>query len=176
MSCSWPLLVTAHQQRLFNIWNLALCFQSSNFNPQEVIESPLKYATSALQCFADGKGFCIGSIEGRTSVKSYDFDKADKGDSVSFCFKCHRKEGTDKTKAEVNAIHGFAFNKQYNTFFTYGGDGHYVTWNKDSKARYRSSAQFPAPIVAGDQTEDGKLMAYAIGYDWAQGASGLQAR
>jgi mRNA export factor len=69
-------------------------------------------------------------------------------------------------------VNGFCFNKKYNTFASYGGDGTYCTWNKDTKSKYRSSEVFPEPIVAADQTEDGLMMAYAIGYDWQRGAEG----
>ena len=64
------------------------------------------------------------------------------------------------------AVNGFCFNKKYNTFASYGGDGTYTTWNKDTKSKYRSSEIFPEPIVAADQTDDGTLFAYGIGYDW----------
>lgn len=70
------------------------------------------------------------------------------------------------------SVNGFAFNKKYNTFASYGGDGTYVTWNKDTKSKYRSSEPFPEPIVAADFTEDATLFAYAIGYDWQKGAEG----
>lgn len=81
MSCVYPLLVTAHQQRIIHVWNLDEAFKTNNFNPSDVFESPLKFATSAVSCFADGKGFCIGSIEGRCCVKWYDSNLPDKGDS-----------------------------------------------------------------------------------------------
>jgi len=60
------------------------------------MESPLKFATSSLTVTPDGRGFCIGSIEGRCAVKNYDLTINNKGDEKSFCFKCHRKEGADK--------------------------------------------------------------------------------
>lgn len=65
MSCVWPLLVTAHQQRLVHIWDLEKAFNTNNFQPTEVIEATLKFPLTSVQCFADGKGFCLGSIEGR---------------------------------------------------------------------------------------------------------------
>lgn len=63
-------------------------------------------------------------------------------------------------------VHGFCFNKKHNTFYSYGGDGTYVSWNKESKAKYRASEPFQGPIVAADQNEDGTMLAYAVGYDW----------
>lgn len=65
MSCVYPILVTAHQQRLIHVWDLQQCFQTNQFNPTDLLESTLKFPTSSINCFSDGKGFCIGSIEGR---------------------------------------------------------------------------------------------------------------
>ena len=139
----------------------------NQFNPTDVIDSPLKYATSSVNCFADGKGFCIGSIEGRCCVKTYDTQLKDKGETKQFCFKCHRKENAQDKSAVVNSVNGFCFNKKHGTFYSYGGDGTYVSWNKDTKAKYRASEPFPGSVVAADQTEDATIMAYAIGYDWS---------
>jgi len=69
----------------------------------------------------------------------------------------------------VFAVNGITFNTQYNTFATYGSDGTIVTWNKDTKRKYKISKKFPAPITASSFTDDGKLLAYAIGYDWSKG-------
>lgn len=99
---------------------------------------------------------------------------SDKNVSKDFCFKCHRKEDQQSKSATVWAVNGFCFNSKYNTFASYGGDGTYTTWNKDTKSKYRSSETFPEPIVAADQTQDGQLLAYGIGYDWQKGAEGLK--
>ena len=107
-------------------------------------------------------------------MKNYDTKTHDKGASKDFCFKCHRKEDAQTKSATVWAVNGFCFNKKYNTFASYGGDGTYTTWNKDTKSKYRSSEPFPEPIVAADQTEDGQLFAYGIGYDWQRGAEGMK--
>ena len=58
---------------------------------------------------------------------------------------------------------------QYNTFATYGSDGAIIVWNKDTKSKYKSSKKFPAPFTSAAFTEDGKLLAYAIGYNWSVG-------
>jgi len=52
--------------------------------------SPLKYATSSLQAFADGKGYAIGSIEGRCGIVNVELNNPDAEDTRDFCFKCHR--------------------------------------------------------------------------------------
>ena len=60
------------------------------FDPIAVRLSPLKFATSSICAFADGKGFCIGSIEGRCGTVNIDLSDPDKEQPNDFCFKCHR--------------------------------------------------------------------------------------
>jgi mRNA export factor len=72
MACSFPVLVTAHSEKWCHIWNLNN-IMLNNFNPLTVVESPLKYQTSSLGAFADGKGFAIGSIEGRCAIMKVNF-------------------------------------------------------------------------------------------------------
>jgi len=175
MSAQWPLLVTAHQDRFIHIWDLRKVV-TGNFDPIDLIESPLKYATTSLTVFGDGKGFVVGSIEGRCSVNNYDFDKSDKGKKDDFCFKCHRTEDQNKKQGECFTVNGFAFNRQYNTLVSLGSDGHFYTWNKDLKSKYKSSKKFPSPMTAGDFSHDGSLMAYAVGYDWSMGAEAQKQR
>ena len=92
MSFQYPLLVTAHQDRFIHIWNLEENFNSNNWNPKDLYESPLKFATTSIAVFGNGKGFVVGSIEGRCGVQNYDLTKSDLGASNNFCFKCHREE------------------------------------------------------------------------------------
>ena len=72
------------------------------------------------------------------------------------------------------SLNQIAFNKQFNTFVTIGGDGHFFTWNKDTKSKYKSSKKFPGPITCTDFSEDGRMLVYAIGYDWSRGAEGAK--
>jgi mRNA export factor len=75
MSGSYPLLVTAHSEKFLNIWNLETINQT--FNPVTVRESPLKYATSSLCCFPQGRGMAVGSIEGRCGIINIDLRNPD---------------------------------------------------------------------------------------------------
>jgi hypothetical protein len=115
----------------------------------------LKFATTSISCFGDGKGFVVGSIEGRCAVNWYDFAKSDKGKKDDFCFKCHRTEDKDKKQGECYSVNAFAFNQKYNTFATFGSDGTYVTWNKDNKSKYKVSKKHPSPMTTGDFSWDG---------------------
>ena len=110
MSVAYPLMVTAHQDRLIHVWNLEECFKNNSFEPTEVMESTLKFATTAITCFSNGKGFCIGSTEGRCSVRNYDTTRSDKNKALDFCFKCHRVEDPKTKSARVYSINGYCFN------------------------------------------------------------------
>ena len=91
MSGEYPLLVTAHSGFKIYYWDLKKIF-SGNFNPQGETTSPLKESTSCIQCFPDGKGYVIGSIEGRCGVKYIDLDNNKVNTNDDFCFKSHRIE------------------------------------------------------------------------------------
>jgi len=69
MDGNYPFLVTAHSENYVHYWDLENIFKQ-NFNPLGVMTSPLKFATTAIGCFGDAKGFCIASIEGRCGVKN----------------------------------------------------------------------------------------------------------
>jgi mRNA export factor len=71
MSGEFPLLVTAHSEMYVHYWNLNN-ITNNDFNPLGVMQSPLKYPTTAIACFADGRGYAIGSIEGRCGIKNID--------------------------------------------------------------------------------------------------------
>ena len=91
MSGEYPLLVTAHSGLKIHYWDLKKIF-SGIFNPLGETTSPLKESTSSIQCFADGKGYVIGSIEGRCGVKYIDLDNNKVNTNDDFCFKSHRIE------------------------------------------------------------------------------------
>ena len=69
--------------------------KDSVFDPIFVVESPLKYSTSAICCFADGKGYAVGSIEGRIGIVNVNFNNIETVDLRDFCYKCHRIESKD---------------------------------------------------------------------------------
>lgn len=71
MSCEYPLLVTAHSENYIHYWDLSKVAMNQ-YNPLGVTVSPLKYPTTAICCFGDGKGYAIGSIEGRCGIKNVD--------------------------------------------------------------------------------------------------------
>eukprot|EP00349_Pseudokeronopsis_sp_Brazil_P004957 CAMPEP_0202961206 /NCGR_PEP_ID=MMETSP1396-20130829/5266_1 /ASSEMBLY_ACC=CAM_ASM_000872 /TAXON_ID= /ORGANISM="Pseudokeronopsis sp., Strain Brazil" /LENGTH=162 /DNA_ID=CAMNT_0049680863 /DNA_START=665 /DNA_END=1153 /DNA_ORIENTATION=+ len=132
------------------------------------MNSPLKFATTAIQCFPDAKGFAIGSIEGRCGIKYIDLQNDKINTADDFCFKCHRIE-TSNYLISCGAVNAITFNKQFGTFATIGSDGNYFIWNKNTKSRLRSTKVAPWPVTSGDFLENGQLLAFAYGYDYGKG-------
>jgi len=117
-----------------------------------VLSSPLKYPTTAIACFPTGKGFAVGSIEGRCGIKNIDLPNDKIGLPEDFCFKCHRTE--EGPIGKLWTVNGICFNKQYGTFCTYGSDGICFFWNKDTKSRLRASKAAPWPVTGADFYEN----------------------
>ena len=86
-------------------------------------ESLLKFVTTSIAVFCDGKGYIVGSIEGRCGIKNYDSSKTELGKQDDFCFKCHREESKHSSKADVYAVNGITLNTLYNTFVTFASNG-----------------------------------------------------
>jgi hypothetical protein len=112
-------LVTAHSEKFVHIWDLqkTIC---GNFDPISVTESPLKYATSTICAFADGKGYAIASIEGRCGIVNINLNAPETKGESDFCFKCHRQENATTRDGDVYTINSISFNKIHNTFVTSG--------------------------------------------------------
>ncbi|KAG1473074.1 hypothetical protein G6F56_001160 [Rhizopus delemar] len=124
------------------------------------ITSPLKWQTRVVSCFADSKGFAIGSIEGRVGIHNID----DKESSKNFSFKCHRDDSKN-----IYAVHDLGFHPVHGTFSTAGGDGTFSFWDKDSKQRLKAFPKTTGPITNTAFNHNGSIFAYAVGYDWAKG-------
>jgi len=120
MSGEYPLLVTAHSGLKIHYWDLKKIF-SGIFNPLGETTSPLKESTSCIQCIPDGKGYVIGSIEGRCGVKYIDLEMNLVNNMYDFCYKSHRIEAYGPTEAvKAYTVNGISFNRTFNTFATYG--------------------------------------------------------
>ena len=65
-----------------------------------------------------------------------------------------------------------SFHPVHGTFVTAGGDGAFHFWDKDSKQRLKQFKNCNAPITDAAFNQNGELLAYSVGYDWAKGASG----
>ncbi|KAJ2549082.1 RNA export factor gle2, partial [Coemansia sp. RSA 1933] len=162
MDCNHPLLVVATAERKMLIFNL-----SNPTTPFETAESPLKWQTRTVSCFTTGDGYAIGSIEGRVGIQYVDPNKKDR----NFSFKCHR-DSTKTIETQVYSINSITHHPIYGTFVTGANDGSFISWDKDSRHKLKTYAKLGSPILSTAFSGDGKLFAYALGYDWAQGYKG----
>ncbi|KAG2198233.1 hypothetical protein INT46_005224 [Mucor plumbeus] len=155
MDTKGDLLVAATADRKIHIFNLS--------NPTTIYKqcmSPLKWQTRTVSCFIDGKGYAIGSIEGRVGIQYID----EKDAAKCFSFKCHR----DETK-NVYSVNDISFHPTYGTFSTSGADGTISFWDKDSKQRLKTLPKSIGTIACTAFNRTGNIFAYAVSYDWTKG-------
>ncbi|KAJ2705650.1 RNA export factor gle2 [Coemansia sp. IMI 203386] len=161
MDCNNPLLVVATAERKVVIFDMA-----NPTTPFETVDSPLKWQTRTVSCFTKKDGYAIGSIEGRVGIQYVDPKMKDK----SFSFKCHRE--SKGLEVHVHSVNSIAHHPGYGTFSTASNDGSFVFWDKDARQKLNFHAKLGGPIISTAFNGDGKLFAYAMGYDWAQGYKG----
>lgn len=141
--------------------------------PYRVMESPLKFQTRAVACFPDGKGYAMGSIEGRASVRYVDKAVDEHKDHGGFQFKCHRKGAESEHMYPLNSISFNPHATYQNVFITCGGDGGFAFWHKIDRVRLdpprEDKRDPPVPITASAWHPSGQFVAYAHGYDWSMG-------
>jgi len=143
--------------------------------PSAQQRSQLKLATCCLSIFYDLSGFAISGIEGRCSLQYWNEDPAAPAPSGvlgsqtqkrSFAFRCHR---VDNSRAySVHDISMYPNNPDI--FSTCGGDGRICIWDKKARHRLRQFERIPLPVTQAKFNVNGALLAYAVGYDWAEGA------
>ncbi|KAH0050913.1 WD40 repeat-like protein, partial [Aureobasidium melanogenum] len=155
------LLVVATADRWVEIFNL-----NSPGTAYKQIQSPLKWQTRTVSCFADATGFAIGSIEGRCAIQYVE----DKDSSSNFSFKCHRQNAPNtRDQSNVYSVNSISFHPVHGTFSTAGSDGTFHFWDKDAKHRLKGYPEVGGSISCTDFNHDGSIFAYAVSYDWHQG-------
>ena len=111
----------------------------SSLVPELTCNSHLKFQTRKVACFPDGRGYAIGSIEGRVAIKNVlingplpeiSKDNGVAGSKDDYAFRCHR---TSSNPPEVYPVNDICFNPKYGTFVTAGGDGCFTLWDKDNQ-------------------------------------------
>ncbi|XP_063729373.1 protein Rae1-like [Symsagittifera roscoffensis] len=134
-------------------------------------DSPLKYQHRCVSIFKDANGgptgFALGSIEGRVAIQYAE----GKDPKDNFTFKCHRSNAVNNVQ-DIYAVNDIAFHPTHNTLVTVGSDGRFSFWDKDARTKIKTSEQFPLPLTSCAFSHDGKILAYAIGYDWSKGHEG----
>ncbi|KAG2432702.1 hypothetical protein HYH02_006685 [Chlamydomonas schloesseri] len=127
-------------------------------------ESSLKYQTRSVAVYTDGRGYAMGSVEGRVAMEF--FDAAD-AQANKYAFKCHRRN--EGGKDVVYPVHSIAFHSGYGTFATGGGDGVICTWDGENKKRLSQTARYPTSVASMCFSRTGELLAVASSYAYEQG-------
>jgi len=146
------------------------------------IDSPLG-DNSSLSAISLSRGSMIGiaSSDGRSNISSLARDAEDVFylEDPRFTFKAHKTDpgqnGNTSDSTILYPIHAAGFHPtcpfSY-TYFTAGGDGCVNIWNRREKKKLAFWTCENAPITAAKYSPNGKLLAYAYGYDYAKGIEG----
>ncbi|KXZ45500.1 hypothetical protein GPECTOR_54g242 [Gonium pectorale] len=132
--------------------------------PEQHRESSLKFQTRSLAVYTDGRGYALGSVEGRVAMEF--FDAAD-AQANKYAFKCHRRN--ENGKDTVYPVHSIAFHSGYGTFATGGGDGVICIWDGDNKKRLFQTARYPTSVASMCFSRSGEMLAVAASYAYEQG-------
>lgn len=137
------------------------------------IESPLKYPTRSVATFALPEGFSLGSVEGRIQMLYLNLDAPSVASlqvsAKCFAYKYHRD--VPPAASQPTIVHSVNCLSTYqgDVFITGGSDGLVTFWHKGNRTRLGELQRHPSPIIATSFSPDGKLLAYAAGYDWHKG-------
>eukprot|EP00877_Chromochloris_zofingiensis_P007716 jgi/Chrzof1/3198/Cz12g15160.t1 len=123
-------------------------------------ESSLKYQTRCIHCYPDGRGYALGSVEGRVAMEF--FEQTPQEQANKYAFKCHRRN--ENGKDVVYPVNALAFHPTYGTFATGGGDGVINIWDGSNKKRLFQISQYPAAVASLSFSPDGSLLAVASSY------------
>ncbi|KAM0907824.1 hypothetical protein ACQ4PT_015859 [Festuca glaucescens] len=153
-------LVVATAGRHVNVYDLRRMSE-----PEQRRMSFLSYQTRCVECYPNGTGFALGSVEGRVAMDF--FDQTAAGLSKRYAFKCHRlNEGGRIVVYPVNAI---TFHPSYGTFATGGADGFVYTWDGESQKKLFQYPKYETSIAALSFSRDGSLLAVASSYTHEKG-------
>lgn len=133
--------------------------------PELSRESSLKFQTRSLAVYTDGRGYALGSVEGRVSMEF--FDQSPEVQANKYAFKCHRRN--ENGKDTVYPVHCIAFHPGYGTFATGGGDGVICIWDGGNKKRLSQTARYPTSVASMAFSRTGEMLAVAASYAYEGG-------
>ncbi|PNT74840.1 hypothetical protein BRADI_1g22950v3 [Brachypodium distachyon] len=160
-------LVVATAGRHVNVYDLR-----NMSEPEQQRESPLQHQTRCVECYPNGTGFALGSVEGKIAMEFFDqsesaLSKSYMFISISYVFKCHRlTEGGRRVAYPVNTS---TFHPVFGTFATGGCDGFVNVWDGSWKRRLIQYPRYPTSIAALSFNRDGSLLAVASSYTYEMG-------
>ncbi|KAK1769339.1 WD40-repeat-containing domain protein [Phialemonium atrogriseum] len=139
-------------------------------NPASIMRtqpSQLKHQTKAVAAASDGRHWSAGSIEGRCAATAVDETEAK---SYNFTWRCHRGEPDAKKMVKVWAVNDISFHPFHKGILaSVGADGTYSFWDLVGHSRLKLFPNVGGSITSAAFNRDGKLFAYAVGYDWSLG-------
>ncbi|KAI9146779.1 Poly(A)+ RNA export [Paramyrothecium foliicola] len=167
-----PMLISGSWDKTIKYWDLRLQTPAATIQYRYInvinlkdptkfyktLQSPLKWQTRVVSCFADSMGFAIGSIEGRCA-----FQYVEEKDS-----RCHRDPPLNNV-TNVYAVNDISFHPVHGTFSTAGSDGTFHFWDKDAKHRLKGYPNVGGSITATIFNKNSTIFAYAVSYDWSKG-------
>ncbi|KAJ9521705.1 hypothetical protein QJQ45_015367, partial [Haematococcus lacustris] len=134
--------------------------------PEQQRESSLKYQTRSVACYPDGRGYALGSVEGRVAMEVVDLQP--EAQAGKYAFKCHRR--VEEGKGEVvHPVHAITYHHGHGTFATGGGDGVVNIWDGANKKRLFQISRYPTSVSALSFSRDGQFLAVASSYAYEQG-------
>ncbi|KAH9433608.1 hypothetical protein MCOR02_005655 [Pyricularia oryzae] len=134
---------------------------------QRSVEAPLHHGVTALAVAADHKTWAVGGIEGRVGVDS--LSVADQR-FRKFSFKAHRDPRDADGEVKVWTINDVCFNpRDSDVLSTAASDGTFVFWDIARRLRLCTFPALQGAITATFFSPDGRVFAYAVGYDWSRG-------
>ena len=144
-------------------------------------QTPLTSQTNCLSLFSKNDGYGIGSIDGRANLSTIEkqnvYGNNPNGplfkSNSKMTFKCHKIEENNNINIllPVNSI-GFHPNSK-SFVYTAGGDGVINFWDHEAKNKIKTLNFKGVPVNRVKISDDGQLMAYALGYDWQKGIWGM---
>ena len=130
-------------------------------------ESSLKHQTRVLRAMPDGRGYIVGSIEGRCGVEYLaDAEQA----RQKYAFKCHRvADPATPGEDRIFPVNAIAFHPLHGSFATGGGDGGVCVWDFRNKKRLAKLRECDTSVSALAFNLAGDRLAVASSYAWEQG-------
>ena len=92
-------------------------------------------------------------------------------------FKCHKLDpgqgGNTSSYKILFPVHSIGFHpEKRHSLFTAGGEGSIHFWDSQRKDRLKTLSFSGVPVTKAKLNDNGTLLAYALGYDWAKGIEG----
>ncbi|KAK1939534.1 WD domain/ mitotic checkpoint protein [Babesia divergens] len=150
-------LVVGDSMKRIYIYDLARGF--SGFAIPDTKDGVLKFQHRSLKCFPDGKGFAMGSIEGRVAWEY--FSKAPEVVAQQYAFKCHRNKISSDSDVAY-AVNAIDFHPLFGTFVTGGADGLVCAWDGVSRKRLWRTTNLPTAVSSVSFNSTGQKLAIAI--------------